>query len=149
VSILIAKNVAIRAAMDYCLPSKGAELRRKTVQKDAIKEAFLLTCRPLRVNEILQIGRKKVESLNQATVYRNLKLLVEEGWLRVICHPEAGTFYERAEKEHHHHFHCRSCDRLFDLPGCALKENKSVPSGFVTERHEVFLFGVCPSCRQM
>ena len=121
-------------------------MRRKTVQKDAIKEAFLLTDRPLRVDEILKMGRKTVESLNQSTVYRNLKSLVEIGWLKVIHHPELGAFYERAGKEHHHHFHCHACDRLFEVQGCALKEKGSAPPGFVTERHEIFLFGICSSC---
>lgn len=105
--------------------------------------------RPLRVEEILEIGRSVVESLNQATVYRNLKRLVESGWLRVIHHPEAGTLYERSEKGHHHHFHCRSCDRLFEMPGCALNEKQSTPPGFVAEGHEVFLFGLCASCRKV
>ena len=119
---------------------------RKTIQRDAIKEALLLENRPLRVDEILQTGRKTVESLNQATVYRNIKSLVEIGWLRIIHHPDLGVFYERAGKEHHHHFHCRACDRLFEVPGCTLNEKDSAPPGFVTERHEVFLFGVCSSC---
>lgn len=124
-------------------------MKRKTVQRDAIQEVFLRKNRPLRVEEILEFGRSAVESLNQATVYRNLKLLVESGWLRAIHHPEAGTLYERAEKEHHHHFHCRSCDRLFELPGCALNEKKSTPPGFIAEGHEVFLFGLCSSCRKV
>jgi Fur family transcriptional regulator, ferric uptake regulator len=124
-------------------------MRRKTVQRDAIQEVFLKENRPLRVEEIMQIGRITVESLNQATVYRNLKLLLEKGWLRAIHHPEAGTLYERAEKVHHHHFHCRSCDRLFELPGCALNERRSTPPGFVAEGHEVFLFGLCSSCRKI
>jgi Fur family ferric uptake transcriptional regulator len=122
---------------------------RKTVQRDAIKEAFLLKNRPIRINEILQLGKKTVASLNQATVYRNLKLLVESGWLRIIHHPDLGVFYERADKGHHHHFHCHSCDRLFEVPGCALNEKESTPPGFVMERHEVFLFGKCPSCAQI
>jgi Fur family transcriptional regulator, ferric uptake regulator len=124
-------------------------MKRKTVQRDAIQEVFLRKNRPLRVEEILEFGRSAVESLNQATVYRNLKLLVESGWLRAIHHPEAGTLYERAEKEHHHHFHCRSCDRVFELPGCALNERKSTPPGFIAEGHEVFLFGLCSSCRKV
>jgi Fur family ferric uptake transcriptional regulator len=123
-------------------------MQRKTVQRDAIKEAFLLINRPLRVDEILRIGRKRVKSLNQATVYRNLKRLVENGWLRVIHHPDLGVFYETAEKGHHHHFHCHACDRLFEVPGCALNERGATPTGFITERHEVFLFGVCSSCVQ-
>jgi Fur family ferric uptake transcriptional regulator len=123
-------------------------VRRKTAQRNAIMEVFLQENRPLRVEEILQVGRNSVESLNQATVYRNLKLLVEEGWLRIICHPEAGTLYERTEREHHHVFHCRSCDRLFEVPGCALNQRKSIPRGFVAEGHEVFLYGVCASCQK-
>jgi Fur family transcriptional regulator, ferric uptake regulator len=105
--------------------------------------------RPLRVDEILQIGRKTVESLNQATIYRNLKSLVEMGWLKTIHHPDLGVFYERTEKGHHHHFHCHACDRLFEIPGCALRKKESAPPGFVVERHEVFLFGMCSSCRQV
>ena len=121
-------------------------MRRKTAQRDAIKEAFSIKNQPLRIDEILQMGRKRVESLNQATVYRNLKSLLETGWLKTIHHPELGVFYERADKEHHHHFHCHACNRLFEIPGCALNERESVPPGFVTERHEIFLFGMCPSC---
>jgi Fur family ferric uptake transcriptional regulator len=121
-------------------------MKRSTVQRDAIQKVFVQKNRPLRVEEILQIGRATVESLNQATVYRNVKLLVEEGWLRIINHPELGALYEKAEKKHHHHFHCRSCDRLFEISGCALNERKSTPPGFVSEGHEVFLFGTCSSC---
>lgn len=124
-------------------------MKRKTVQKDAIREVFLKKNRPLKVEEILEAGRGLVESLNQATVYRNLKQLVESGWIKAVHHPDLGTLYERTEKEHHHHFHCRSCDRVFDLPGCALNERKFTPPGFVAERHEVFLFGVCSSCRDL
>lgn len=121
---------------------------RKTVQRDTIKDVFLQKNHPLGVDEILKTGRTRVESLNQATIYRNLKLLAKEGWIRVINHPKLGTLYERAEKGHHHHFHCQSCGRLFELPGCALNEKKSTPPGFVTEGHDVFLFGTCSSCIQ-
>jgi Fur family ferric uptake transcriptional regulator len=124
-------------------------MKRKTVQRDAIKEAFLMESRPLRVDEVLQIGRKTVESLNQATVYRNLKTLVESRWLKIIHHPELGVFYERAGKKHHHHFHCHACDRLFDVPGCALQNKSPALPGFVAERHEVFFFGICPSCARL
>lgn len=124
------------------------KVKRKTVQRDAIQEVFRQKDQPLGVEEILRIGRGLVESLNQATVYRNLKILVEKGYLKVISHPELGTLYERAEKGHHHHFHCRSCDRLYDLPGCGLNEKKTTPPGFLIEGHEVNLFGVCSSCHK-
>ena len=122
-------------------------MKRKTNQRNAIQEVFLKTDRPLSINEILETGRRSVGSLNQATVYRNLKLLVEEGWLKKIHTPELGTLYEIAGKEHHHHFQCRSCDRLFEVSGCAFNERNAAPPGFVTEGHEVYLFGICAGCR--
>ena len=62
-------------------------MKRKTSQRNAIQEVFLKTDRPLGIDEILEAGRRTVSSLNQATVYRNLKLLVEKGWLEkmIIC----------------------------------------------------------------
>lgn len=121
-------------------------MRRNTIQRTAIEQIFSRHERPLGVDEVLAYGRQIVKSLNQATVYRNLKILIDKGWLKRISHPSLGTLYERTGKGHHHHFHCRECNRAFELPGCALKEDKAAPDGFVVEDHEVFLFGVCPSC---
>ena len=121
-------------------------MKRNTTQKTAIEQVFRQHDRPLGVDEILRMGRKIVGSLNQATVYRNLKLLVDNGWLKRITHPSLGTLYERTGKGHHHHFHCRECNRAFEFPGCALKEDEIAPHGFVVEAHEIFLFGICPSC---
>jgi Fur family ferric uptake transcriptional regulator len=121
-------------------------MKRQTSQRLALQEVFRREERPLGVEEILKRGREIVGSLNQATVYRNLKLLQEQGWLRKINHPGLGNLYERTEKEHHHHFHCQMCDRLFELPGCPLDREYAPPPGFVAEGHEVFLFGVCPAC---
>ncbi len=121
-------------------------MKRMTTQKEAIRQVFRQLDRPLGIEEILGAARERVPALNRATVYRNVKLFVEEGWLLRINHPALGTLYERTGKEHHHHFHCRVCDRVFELPGCALDEKQATPKGFLTEAHEVFLSGVCTSC---
>jgi Fur family transcriptional regulator, ferric uptake regulator len=121
-------------------------MERKTNQRKAIEKVFRDRKRPMGIEEIVKRGREMVRSLNQATVYRNLKLLVEAGWLKQIHHPALGTLYELAEKPHHHHFHCHSCNRVYELPGCALKEEEAAPEGFIVEDHEIFLSGTCPSC---
>jgi Fur family transcriptional regulator, ferric uptake regulator len=123
-------------------------MKRNTNQRAAIKKVFQKIDRPLSIEEILEAGREAVESLNQATVYRNLKILVQEGWLTRISTPDMGALYEIAGKAHHHHFQCRACDRMFEVDGCAFNETSSTPPGFVTESHEVFLFGLCAACRQ-
>jgi Fur family ferric uptake transcriptional regulator len=121
-------------------------MARKTVQRQAILQAFASEDRPLRVGEILELGRREVPSLDQATVYRNLNRLVDDGKLLRITHPSLGTLFERTGKQHHHHFHCRLCDRLLELPGCALDASQNAPEGFRTEGHELFLYGVCAEC---
>ena len=121
-------------------------MRRNTTQRMAIEKVFSEQQRPLGIDDVLKYGRKQVESLNQATVYRNLKILIDDGWLKRISHPILGSLYERTGKGHHHHFYCRGCKRAFDLPGCPLKQENAAPDGFIVEDHELFLFGVCPSC---
>lgn len=121
---------------------------RKTAQRSAIEQVFLQHERPMGVEEILSHGREIVESLNQATVYRNLKVMVENGWLRQFSHPSLGTLFEIADKEHHHHFHCFECNKVYELPGCSLNHEKAVPNGFVLQEHEIFLSGLCRNCAE-
>ena len=123
-------------------------MKRNTTQRAAIEKVFCQQDRPLSIDEVLEHGRSLVESLNQATVYRNIKLLVETGWLRPLRHPVLGMLYERTSKGHHHHFHCRACNRVYDLPGCPLEGQVLALPGFVVEDHELFLFGLCPECRE-
>jgi Fur family ferric uptake transcriptional regulator len=125
---------------------RNVQSERKTRQRSAISRVFLRHDRPMGIEEILSHGRKIVESLNQATVYRNLKAMVESGWLRQFSHPSLGTLYELADKEHHHHFYCCKCNKIYELPGCALNQEKAVPKGFVLQEHEIFLSGLCPNC---
>ena len=121
-------------------------LKRTTAQRRVIEGLFTQHERPLSVNEIFTYGREVVPSLNIATVYRTLKILVDNGSLDKIHHPSFGALYERSGKDHHHHFFCRECNRAYELPGCALKIDDAAPDGFVVEGHEVFLLGKCPSC---
>ena len=63
-------------------------MRRNTMQKTAIEKVFRQHERPF---GILEYGLRFVASLNQATVYRNLKILIDDGWLKQISHPSPGT----------------------------------------------------------
>lgn len=127
--------------------AKPRQPRRGTKQREAIRAVFRQESRPLGVAEILERGRQAVPTLNPATVYRTLKMLSDEGWLTQIPHSETGMLYERAGKEHHHHFFCRACKRVFELPGCALAgSGRQAPAGFVIEDHELFINGLCREC---
>ena len=120
---------------------------RKTSQRDAILRVIQRARGPLGVQEILHRAKRGVPSLGIATVYRNIKLLLESGQIRAVTLSDGQTRYEAAGLCHHHHFHCRVCDQVFDLEHCPVSIGKhAVPAGFRVEDHELTLHGVCPGC---
>ena len=120
---------------------------RKTRQKDAIRNAFEQAARPLSPEEALLAAQELVEGISVATVYRNINSLVAERWLAIVEVPGEPARYEIAGKGHHHHFHCRACGRIYDLPGCALPSvAPTLPAGFTLTGHELFLYGSCTAC---
>ncbi|MGL4230050.1 MAG: Fur family transcriptional regulator [Casimicrobium sp.] len=121
-------------------------MERATRQRAAIRAVISQSKRPLLPSEILTSAQLEVPSMSLATVYRNVKALEEEGEIACVMLPGDGARYEANDLEHHHHFRCTSCDRVFDVPGCAGDVIDTVPAGFSVERHELTLYGRCKEC---
>jgi Fur family transcriptional regulator, ferric uptake regulator len=121
-------------------------MERNTRQRGAIRRAFQRAGRPLNTDEVLLQARSEVGGLGIATVYRNIRTLVDEGWLTPIALPGEVPRYELNGKEHHHHFHCRRCDRVYEMPGCVEHFDELAPPGFAVEDHDIVLYGVCAEC---
>ena len=122
--------------------------QRTTKQLKAIQETIESAGRPLSIDELQKIASEKVESLGQRTVYRAVRRLEEDGVIARVKDPEGGERYELASiaAKHHHHFHCKSCDRFYDVHGCPGGLNKLLPEGFVLQHHELMLSGLCSEC---
>ena len=119
---------------------------RDTRQRRAIRAAFMTTDRPLDPNEVLELAAGEHSGLGIATVYRNIKTLLEEGWLTAVELPGEVTHYELAGKEHHHHFHCKTCGKVFELNACLPNVQLLAPQGFSVTGHELLLYGACREC---
>ena len=117
---------------------------RNTSQRRAIRKTIEDADRPMDANEILE--EAALDGLGLATVYRTLKLGVEEGWLNTVELPNAPTRYVMAGKKHHHHFECRECNKVFDIEGCPGNLQDLVPDDFILEDHEIILYGRCDKC---
>lgn len=123
-------------------------MERNTTQRNAIRDAFDKAARPLGPQEALDAAQARVPGMGIATVYRTIKVLVEEGWLAPVALPGEPPRYELAHKHshHHHHFHCRVCNRVYDVEGCSAEIEAHLPEGYRVESHQVVLYGVCPAC---
>lgn len=119
---------------------------RNTRQKQAIRDAFLEANRPLSPEEALSAAQKRYNALGIATIYRNIKSLMAEGWLDAVSLPGQAMRYEVAGKAHHHHFHCRECGQMFELGRCAGRILPRAPRGFRVTGHELMLYGSCERC---
>lgn len=120
---------------------------RNTRQKNAIRAAFVETDRPLSPDEVFSYAKRNVEVLSIATVYRNMKTMAEEGWLVPVHLPGEALRYELSGKEHHHHFLCDDCRKVYDLEGCIQKTIKpKLPRGFRALGHDLLLRGICAAC---
>ena len=121
-------------------------MERNTRQRGAIRRAFQRTNRPLGTDEVLSVARSEVGGLGIATVYRNIRALVDEGWLAVVELPGVPPRYEINGKPHHHHFVCRACNRAYEVQGCLTSIDTMVPKGFLVEHHSLVLSGRCEDC---
>ncbi len=127
-------------------PAPNRQMERNTRQRDAIRDAIVRAERPLLPQEVLAAAQEHAQGLGMATVYRNLKALVEDGELRAVTLPGENPRFEPAGHQHHHHFQCNACQRVFDVHACPGDLTRMAPQGFVVEDHDLTLYGRCKDC---
>ena len=121
-------------------------MERSTAQRKAIHQVLERSGRPLSPPAIFSEARSLAPGLGMATVYRTLKRLLDEKTISPVELPGEAPRYERSGMEHHHHFRCTSCNKVFDWFGCQCTCEQHTPHGFAVERHDVYLFGRCADC---
>lgn len=121
-------------------------MERNTRQRTAIREAIVKAARPLLPQEVLDAAQADAPGLSMATVYRNLKALLDDGELRAVLLPGENPRYETAGHGHHHHFQCTNCQRVFEVHACPGDLASLAPPGFTVEDHDLTLYGRCGEC---
>lgn len=113
-----------------------------------MRDVISLAGRPLLAQEVLALAQSQVPALGIATVYRNLKMMVDEGELRAVLLPGENPRYELLDQSHHHHFQCNRCQRVFDVHACPGDLGQLAPTGFTVEGHDLTLYGRCKDCQR-
>jgi Fur family ferric uptake transcriptional regulator len=135
-------------------PDKTKKETRRTRQKQLITECLSAGGEHMTAEEIYDEIRKKDGRISIATVYRNLRLLEEQGAVKkVYVADDALAYYEPSDKNtphSHHHLVCRRCGRIFDFEPDLLDSLEKLieeTKGFRIEDHRVTFYGICSECR--
>lgn len=89
-------------------------------------------------------------SLSLATVYNNLKLLVETGFVIELRRKQDSTAYFDFMGHDHLNLICQTCGCITDLEmePTSLTPIIEKETGFQIHREILTIYGICPSCQQ-
>ncbi|HEY0174387.1 MAG TPA: Fur family transcriptional regulator [Pyrinomonadaceae bacterium] len=126
---------------------REAELRL-TPQRFAVLEYLSRAPGHPTADQIAAEINRRFPRASRATVYNALKALRDAGLVREVATAEALTRYE-SNVEPHHHFVCRSCGGIEDVPAGAfhVPAPARVEGGHEVETIEVTLRGLCGACK--
>lgn len=122
---------------------------RLTPQRLAILRVLGQADKHLTPQEIYKLVVHEVPGMTEATVYRTLSFLAEQG-LALDAHVGNGQLVYETALHAHHHLVCRACQATCvvdhaDLVG--LFEHLEHKTGFQIDSLHVAFFGLCPDCQ--
>jgi Fur family transcriptional regulator, ferric uptake regulator len=115
---------------------------RETKQRHAIRRAFEVADRPFGPKEVLDIAGQEVHNLGIATVYRNIKTMVDQGALETINLPGEPPRYDlpRPKAENSSLIMCKKTNRVFHGNQDVHIELPTIP-GFNIKNYQIIFYG--------
>ena len=118
-----------------------------TRQRALIARILRTAGRHLTAEEIYLLARRSMPSIAVGTVYRNLRLMTEDGEVRRIEAAGGPVRYD-ANLSPHGHLVCRVCGKLEDVAVPCLSLYLSRCTGEAAPRYDLSVDWVCPVCRR-
>jgi Fur family ferric uptake transcriptional regulator len=132
-----------------------AALREKgyriTPQREIVIEVIAHSGRHMSADEVLAEAHKRAKSLNRATVYRTLEMLVEEGLASRADLGGGRVAYATGRHGPHLHLVCRHCGSVIEVdeaPVEPLLEELRTRYGFACRPRHFAINGICRSCQE-
>ena len=124
-------------------------MTRKSKQRETILRILRGTASHPTADWIYEQARREMPNISLGTVYRNLRLLTQEGKITELRFNGNLSRFD-ANISDHDHFQCEQCGRIFDLdgPGVAISDaTVARKTGFEVHNHRVEFHGLCSDCR--
>ena len=129
--------------------NEGAGRRKASRQRERILQLLRSTGAHPTADWVYEELKREFPSLSMGTVYRNLKVLLEQGLIQRI---DFGSTFDRfdAKVGPHHHFICEGCGAIVDLEmpvDETLNSRVSSETPYVVRRHRIEFYGLCDRCQ--
>lgn len=124
---------------------------RKTRQRDLILKIVLGSSDHPSADTVYERAKKALPDISLGTVYRNLHQLVEQGKIRKIPIASGSDRFDKTIRTHAH-FHCFSCETVFDIADGItdnLKDTVQKETDAEISQCDVLFEGTCKKCLEV
>ena len=121
--------------------------RRNTQQRKVILDILRSTDTHPTADWIYERAREVIPNISLGTVYRNLKILKEEGLILELNDGKQSRFDGRIDR--HFHFKCTQCNSIYDIETEGIVQvNADIlnKKGYSVESWDIVFTGICPAC---
>jgi Fur family ferric uptake transcriptional regulator len=141
----------ITRAVDAIVTQLRGRQKRLTTQRRNILTVVLDSSEHLDIEQIRRRASELGEPVSSATVYRTMRMLVDEGIIKERHFKEGVARYEYVEEgEHHDHLICTQCGRVTEFTNDTIEELQIVVAdkyGYRMTGHKHEIYGLCHDCR--
>jgi Fur family transcriptional regulator, peroxide stress response regulator len=134
----------IRSQIEERVRAVGLKL---TPQRFAVLDFLVRSREHPTADQISAALNRSFPRASRATIYNTLNALRDAGLVHEVYMDDAVARFD-ANLDQHHHFVCRVCDKLEDVPFEAVGELTAgkLRPGYKVEHYEIVLRGVCAAC---
>ncbi len=121
---------------------------RYSRQREMITEIIKSRCDHPTADMIYNTARERDANISLGTVYRNLKLLADEGEIITLETEDKKIHYD-GDTSRHSHFICSDCGRIIDLFKPAETPNEIKEMGLTVSGEKCIYYGCCNDCKKV
>lgn len=125
------------------------EMTRKSKQKETILRIMKNTNSHPTADWVYERVKKVIPNISLGTVYRDLKLLKQEGEIAEVGLGDTLSRFD-GNTQNHYHFRCQQCSCIFNVDEPVNEEidnRVAQKMGFKISHHKLGFYGLCPECQ--
>lgn len=124
-------------------------MNRRSKQREAILQVLRDTKSHPTADWVYEEVRKEMPKISLGTVYRNLKIMKEQGQILELRLAGALSRFD-GNPQNHYHFRCEGCGSVFDIDepiDSSMDERVAMSTGFAIFHHRLEFRGLCNDCQ--